>query len=84
MPSNSNSSAYIRLPASLWTRILMHHKGKGFPFYLFAKGINLNFTQDLGFFSLVLWHNCILQHSSRSTSKTYLIIKHYYSCYVKH
>lgn len=50
-PSNNNYSAHLRLLTSLQTRILMHHKGKGFPSYLFAKEIHLNVTQGFGFFS---------------------------------
>lgn len=49
-PSNNNNSTHLRLLASLWTRILTHHKGKGFPSYLFAKGTHWNVTLGFAFF----------------------------------
>lgn len=67
-PSNNKNSAHLGLLASLQTRILMHHKGKGFPSCLFAKGIHLNVTQGFGFFS----YHCgitAIHHSIRASIK---------------
>lgn len=72
-PSNNNNSAHLGLLASLRTRILMHHKGKGFPSCLFAKRIHLNVTQGLVFFS----YHCgitVIHHSIRASIKYTLLL----------